>query len=316
MRLAPLAFLLALPLHAGVVRAPVELGGLTLSAAAAPALGPSAAMPALPSYLSVANPADGALIAGMLREAQASPTAVAVLAQVAKAVEIRGGRPVVVEVANIKEGGTWNIDWSVLSLDRRDIAEAPRANVATLIHELQHMLQEKHVVPSDLLETELEAYVVDFRVTRELGEKPKSEYDKRAHKAFKRGLEPFLAYLREQYPEDAQLHKTRSRDYENRLRGELEVETSLRRQLVDEKAERTRVLDQMRALGHAEAELRHYHEDSIKPLDAAIDIADRAIEWARKDLAVFADPETLAKARAYARSVIRRARAYQKVFSR
>jgi len=311
---AALACLLSVPAHAGVARAPGALGAMPLSA---PSYGaPAAPMPVLPSYLSVANPVDAGLIAGMLREAQASPTAVAVLAEVAKAVELRGGRPVVIEVADIKEGGTWNIDWNVLSLDRRDIAELPRANVATLIHELQHMLQGKHDVPSDLLETELEAYMVDFRVTRELGEKPKSEYDKKAHRAFKRGLEPFMAYLRKEYPETAQLHKTRSRDYEARLRAGLEEETALRRKLVDERIERTRVLDQMRELGHPEPELRSYHEDVVAPIDSLISIADRAIEWARKDLEIFANPETLAKARKYARAVVRRARRYQKIFAR
>lgn len=308
-----LACLLSLTAHAGVVRAPAGLGGMPLLSAPSYSAAP---MPLLPSYLSVANPADARAIAGMLHEAKASPTAAAVLAQVAKAVEARGGRPVVIEVADIVEGGTWNIDWNVLSLDRRDISELPRANVSTLIHELQHMLQGKHDIPSDLLEAELEAYMVDFRVTRELGEEPKSVYDKRAHKAFKRGLEPFMAYLRKEYPEDAQLHKTRSRAYEARLRAGLEEETATRRRLIDDRIERTRVLDQMRELGHSEPEIRSYREDMVAPLDNAIAVADRAIEWARKDLEIFTNPETLAKARKYARSVIRRARAYQKIFAR
>lgn len=296
---APLALLLSLPLHAGVVRTPVAIGRLPL-----------------PSYLSVADPADRAQIAGILRAASASPTAVAVLASAAQAAEARG-RPIVVEVVRMRESGTYNLDWGILSLRRRDIKKNPRANVPTLIHELQHLLQTGLDVPSDLLETELEAYLVDFRVSRELDEKPKrGSYDARAQAKFKEGLEPFLGFLRKQYPEDAQLHKTRSRDYKNRLRANLETSRAAAAGLRKERKSRLLVLEQMRGLGHSNGELKAYRQDAIAPLDAAMQTLNRAIEWAKQDLAMLANPKTRAKARAYARSVIRRARAFQKVFSR
>jgi GNAT superfamily N-acetyltransferase len=311
--IAAIALLLTTAVHAGVVGAPVELGRLPFSAASSAA----SPMPVLPPYLSVANPADGALLAGIIQAAQASPTAVAVLAQVAQAAEVRG-RPVVVEVLKMKESGTYNLDWGILSLRRRDMKDSPRANVSTLIHELQHLLQtQRQEIPSDLLETELEAYVVDFRVSRELNDKPKTgSYDARAQAAFKDGLEPFMGFLRKQYPEDAQLHKTKARDYENRLRDGLAESTAKLEGLEIERAERLRVLEQMRGLGHGESELTNYRQDAIAPLDAAIQTMNRAIEWARKDIAILASPETRAQARAYARSVIRRARAFQKIFSR
>lgn len=305
--LAALLLLLTTSAHAGVVRT-VHRSAFSSSVVAPVSI--------LPSYLSVADPADAARLSAVLQAAQASPTAVAVLAQVAQAAEARG-RPVVVEVVKMKESGTYNLDWGVLSLRRRDLKDAPRANVATLIHELQHLLQARQSVPSDLLETELEAYVVDFRVARELGDKPKrGSYDARAQEAFKEGLEPFLGYLRKQYPEDAQLHKTKTRDYEQRLRRGLEASTNKLERLNGERTARMRVLEQMRGLGHAETELNNYRQDAVAPIDAAIATMNRAIDWARKDLALLANPETRAKARAYARSVIRRARAFQKIFSR
>lgn len=308
--IAALLVLLAGFAHAGVVRAPVRTGLPAFSAAAAP-------VPALPPYLSVASPADAALLAGVVQAAQASPTAVAVLAQVALAAEARG-RPVVVEVLKMKEAGTYNLDWGVLSLRRSDMRDEPRSNVSTLIHELQHMLQTANrTLPSDLLETELEAYVVDFRVGRELGENPEpGSYDARAQDAFKLGLEPFLAYLREQYPEDAQMHKTRSRTYEKRLLRGLDASEAELARLGREKSERAGVLKQMNDLGHSPDEVRNYGRDAIAPIDAAIDNAERAIAWAKKDLSVMGSLELRAKARAYARSVIRRARAFQKIFSR
>lgn len=308
--IAALLVLLAGFAHAGVVRAPVQAGLPVFS-------GPAAPVPALPPYLSVASPADAALLAGVVQAAQASPTAVAVLAQVALAAEARG-RPVIVEVLKMKEAGTYNLDWGVLSLRRSDMRDEPRSNVSTLIHELQHMLQTANrTLPSDLLETELEAYVVDFRVGRELGENPEpGSYDARAQDAFKLGLEPFLSYLREQYPEDAQMHKTRSRTYEKRLLRGLDASEAELRRLEREKSERAGVLKQMNDLGHSPDERRNYSRDAIAPIDAAIDNAERAIAWAKKDLSVMGSLELRAKARAYARSVIRRARAFQKIFAR
>lgn len=308
--IAALLLLLTIPLHAGVVRAPVEMPHSFFSMDA------GAAVPLLPSYLSVANPADALQLTAILQAAQASPTAVAVLAQVAQAAEVRG-RPVVVEVVAMKESGTYNLDWGILSLRRGDMKDGPRANVSTLIHELQHMLQTQHDIPSDLLETELESYVVDFRVSREMNEKPKrGSYDARAQAAFKKGLEPFMSYLRKEYPEDAQLHKTRSRDYEARLRRGLETSTAKLERLKNERTAKKLVLDQMKNLRHSQDELKNYHQDSIAPLDAAISTMSRAVEWARKDIAVLVSPAARAKARAYARSVIRRARTYQKIFAR
>lgn len=310
--IAPLLLLLAGFAHAGVVRAPVELGRLPMTAGVSFA----APMPALPPFLSVANPADAVLLSAVLREAQASPTAVAVLAQVAQAARERG-RPVVVEVVKMKEAGTFNLDWGVLSLRRRDMRSGPRANVSTLIHELQHLLQTRYELPSDLLETELESYVVDFRVSREMGDTPRpGSYDARSQAAFKKGLEPFLAFLRKEYPEDAQLHKTRSKDYEARLRKGLETSTAKLERLKGEREERLRVLEQMKGLGHTESELSNYRQDAIGPLDAAISTMERAVSWAVRDIAILASPERRAAARAYARSVIRRARAFQKIFAR
>lgn len=310
--IAALVLLLTTSVHAGVVRAPAGIGGLPLTAAAAAA----APMPSLPSYLSVANPADAVHLAGILQAAQASPTAVAVLAQVARAAEARG-RPVVIEIVKMKESGTFNLDWGILSLSRTDMKDGPRANVSTLIHELQHMLQPQHEIPSDLLETELESYVVDFRVSREMNEKPKrGSYDERAQAAFKKGFEPFMSYLRKEYPEDAQLHKTRSHDYEAHLRRGLAASTTKLERLEKERTSNILVLEQMKSLGHTQNELNNYRQDSIAPLDAKISTMDRAIGWALKDIEVLTNPELRAKARAYARSVIRRARAFQKVFSR
>jgi len=298
--------------HAGVVRAPIAPGSLSVT-------GPSfaAPMPTLPSFLSVASPADAALLASVLREAQRSPTALKVLAQV-EAFAAARGRPVVVEIAKIKDAGTYSLDSGILSLRRRDLErDTPRANVALIIHELQHLLQTVHDIPSDLLEAEVESYVVDFRVVRELKDvaRPGSP-DARLQAKFKEGFEPFMDYLGKRYSEDSPLYKTRARDYEDRLRASLVKSTAKLERLNEERAERMLVLDQMRRLGHSAPELDSYRQDELTPLDAKIELVLRQIGWSRKDIALLGDPARLAKARAYARAVVRRARAFQKIFSR
>lgn len=309
--LVPFLLALSVAASAGVVR-PAALARPGISAASAPT-----PVLSLPSYLSVANPADAASLAAVVQAAHASPTALKVLAQAAHAAELRG-RPVVVEFVKMPEAGTYNLDWGVLSLRRADMRDEPRANVSTVIHELQHMLQAaRRTLPSDLLETELEAYVVDFKVGRELGENPvPGSYDARAHDAFKAGLEPFMAFLRAEYPEDAQLHKTRSRAYYERLQKGLDASEAELKRLSQEKAERLAVHRQMNDLGHSAAELRNYAVDSIGPVDAAISTMERAIAWAKQDLAVMGTIETRAAARRYARNAIRRARRFQKIFAR
>ena len=205
----------------------------------------------------------------------------------------------------------------MLSLSLHDINDNPQANVSTLMHELVHFMQRDLPLPSDLLETELEAYIVDFRVSHELGVKaPSDSFNASAQKELKKGFEPFMELLSAQYGEDALLWKTRSRAYEARLRSVLQRSSSKLKSLQTKRADKNRVLEQMRNMGQSESELDAYRDDALLPLDAAVKKLERALEWARKDLAILADPETRRQARAYARSVIRRARAFQKVFAR
>lgn len=317
---AVLSLLLALPARSAVINAPAAaaasagaLGAVPLLPV--PSIGAQLA-PSLPSFLSVENPEDRVMLARIVEAAKASPTAAAVLARVEKAAAVRG-RPLVVEVLKMKESGTYNLDWGIISLRRKDLADAPVENVPTIVHEMLHLLQTDELkVPSDLLETELEAYVVDFRVHRELGVTPApGSYDARAQAAFKRGFEPFMRFLKTEYPEDASFWRTRSKDYESRLRKGLDASVAERAAVAAEREDRRRVLAQMERLGHGESELKTYHADSIAPLDTAIATLDRGIAWALKDLEVFASPETLKKARDYARGVVRKARAYQKRFA-
>ena len=125
-----------------------------------------------------------------------------------------------------------------------------------------------------------------------------------------------MAVLGRQYRQNAPLRKTSARDYEARLHSVLERSSAKLAKLEAKRAKRNRALEQMRGLGQTESEINAYREDFLPPIDAAAARLRRVVEWARKDLAVLADPTTLKQARAYSRAVIRRARAFQRVFAR
>lgn len=276
--------------------------------AAPPTVRLELAAPALPPYLSVANPTDAAWVARVVQAAQASPAAMRVLRGVEKAAAARG-RPVVIEVANIKEAGTYNYDWDALSMRRKDMKDGPVAAVPTLVHELQHMLQKPLYVPSDLLETELEAYTVDFRTARELGLTPKKgTYDERAHRAFEKGVPAFVDFLVKEYPEDQALYSRSTREYSARLEKQLARTEKKLEKARAELDEKKAVLAQMERLGQPAKERRNYREDALGPVERLIDDLSRAREYALADLAVLRDPAKREAARRYARNVIRRAR--------
>jgi hypothetical protein len=312
--IAALTLILAVGANAGVVRAPIVLG--VPATLGAPPVSLTGSGPVLPAYLSVANPADALKLSAVLQAAQASPTAMKVLAKV-EAFAAERGRPIVIEVQKMKGGGAYSLDSGVLSLRRRDIdKDTPRANVSLIIHELQHVLQTARELPSDLLETEVESYMVDFRIQRELGDTPRpNSTDAKLQAKFKQGFEPFIEYLAKKYPEDSPFYKTKSRDYRERLEKGLEKSKKELAGLQAERAERLRVLKQLKTLDHPKREILAYRQDEIAPLDAKIAEAKRAVDWAIQDIALMLNPEKLAQARAYARSVIRRMKAYQPVFA-
>ncbi len=228
------------------------------------------------------------------------------------------GRPVVVEVSKSRNDlGAYSFDTGVLTVNLQDINGNPNANVATLSHELVHYMQENMRLPSDLLETEVEAYITDFQVSKELGYKPPHrEFNAAVQRNIKKGFGPFMRMLRKQYPEDASLWNTTTHDYKARLHFIIKDSRTKLATERDERAKKKGTIEDMRDAGYLKSQIRAYRQDNMPKIDARIIKFRRLIEWARKDLAVLSDPATLGPARAYARSVIRRAREFQKKFAR
>ena len=225
------------------------------------------------------------------------------------------GRPVVVEVSKSRSDlGAYSFDTGVLTVNL--VNGNPNANVATLGHELVHYLQQNMRLPSDLLETEVEAYITDFQISRELGYKqPRGEFNSAAQRNIKKGFGTFMRMLRKQYPEDASLWNTTTRDYKDRLHSIIKDSRAKLAAERDDLAKRKGTIEQMREAGYLKSEIKAYRQDNLPKIDARIVKFRRLIQWARKDLVVLSDPATLREARAYARSVVRRAREFQKKFA-
>jgi|CXWL01.1.fsa_nt_gi hypothetical protein len=311
---ASLLSLLAIPAPCGVVRAPTAPAALPASIVPTAS---AATASTLPSYLSVADPASRLQVAGILSAAQGSPTAHAVLKRVAQTAQAHG-RPVVVEVSKSKNDlGAYSYDSAVLTLNLQDVGGNPNANVATLVHELVHYMQRDIKLPSDLLETEVESYITDFRVSQELGYKPPADdFNAALQKSMKRGFKPFMRTLHKQYPDNAFLWGTPTRDYQARLQSIIQESRPKLAEAVADRAAKKLVIDQMREIGQPQSEIKAYRQDNVPKIDARIVKYRRLIQWARKDLAILSDSKALRTARAYARSVVRRAREFQKEFTR
>lgn len=304
------ARLLAAVLWASVVEGPAVPPAI-------PALPPVVVSPPLlPSYITVADPAHVAWVALALEGAQASPTAIRVLADVQEAVAAKG-RPVLVDVARVKNAGTYDFDWEVLTTNPRDGKKGTPQAVALLIHELQHFVQNERKLPSDLLELEVEAYTTDMRVARELGARPqRGTFDDRAKRQLRRGPEAFMRWLNKQYPDNIRLSGRRATDYEADL-----LERHARHQRAIEKLEKRcialeGVARKMLEIGQPPRLVEQFRLANIRKLEIRLAKRLRDQAWIERDLELFSTPEGRERIRAYVRSVVRKARALSRLLGR
>lgn len=248
----------------------------------------------------VPNAAHRGFIKAVYAEAAKSPTALAVLTSLPK--------PVPLVIGPQKTGGYYDFDTGVAGIGSRHLLEAPVQTVPTLAHEATHAVQKaRAVLPSDSFEMEVEAYIVDFKTHRELGIKPpRGTYDDRAQRAFKKGYDEFIAFLKKEYPRNV-----RYRDYARHLRGQearvLASRARLRRRL----AERAAVLKTLRG-----SEAANYRAQYLLPVRKQLQENKALLGWVRSDLAIMDDPVRREAYRDEARRIRLRARAEQKKWAR
>ncbi len=312
------AALLWLAASAGAAVAPSASRGLPVPRAVA--LPPSVAaqtglgsVPELPaSAVAVSRaivpalPEDAAWLSSVLETAQRSASARVVLADVA-ALAARRGQPVVVAALPTSEAGAfdWTDDvvWMRAGLKKKPLPAA----AATLIHELRHVVQKEWALPFDAAELELDAYVVDFSVSRELGDKrPMDKYDARANRAFKGGVRSFQRFLQKEYPHDLWLGRSVDTYAANvqALRAE-EVASAerLRRRLEDKR----KVARAMERAGYSARSLEAFAAAELRPLAARLEDLLSAIAWRDRDLELLSSPAARRRYADFARDARKRA---------
>lgn len=263
-----------------------------------------AQVPALPPFLVSADPAHAPWLAGVVAKAQESKTARRVLRQ-AEQLTRQTGRPIVVAVGEKGEWASLDFDTDVLWMRRLDLALPSASGAVALAHELRHAVQKGKGLP-DVFELELDAYMVDFQTAVELDDvEDVGSYDARARKAFKRGPEAFVKFLRRYYKADPALHG-RVREHRKDLRADLEAEVANRQKLAALLHRRMKVLHAMEQSRYPAELVENYRVDTIAPIQRKLSAAERLIGWYRRDLEILADPARRRRAAAFARRTVKR----------
>lgn len=141
----------------------------------------------------------------IVETANASATGRQILGAVAKL----GAVPTV--FADLKGNlGEYDYKTGILYLDKKSAAGDVRSAAATLIHELQHVLQHLEGLPAQALELELEAHALTLLAMEELGLEPGDGFSWRAKKKLAQGVDEYVEWVARQLPSK---HRLQGRDY-------------------------------------------------------------------------------------------------------
>jgi len=222
----------------------------------------------------------------------------------------RRGRPTLIDVKLIGNNGEFRYDSDLLVMDLGHLKRDPYQSAPILAHELQHALQRAMDLPVDALELEVESYTVENRVWTELGARPEAgSFARPARNRIMKDLPGFVTWLGGEYKNNIPLYGSSIKAYiarlEKKLKSARSVETRTRRK----RAAVERVLESMRASGMSEDKIAAHRRDDLEPLDRSLRDAAVNRAWTERDLLMLSEPEGRERFRAYARGVIRRARA-------
>lgn len=265
----------------------------------------------LPEYLTVADSADRARVAAAVRAAERSPTAKRVLGAVARLAAAQG-RPVPVYIGGTL-GGEFDYDTEVVGIGKRYRGRSPSAMATVLVHELQHVLQKSKGLPGDALELELEAYLIDFTVHRELGVKPRpGSWDERAQAKFAEGVKPFMTWLLKEYGDNIPLIGSSVDAYDAVLaEHQKKAERAIARHSKS-LAKTQAILADMERTGQRPAAIAAYRDGVVAGFAGKLREAQVALDWAKRDRALLRRPVSRKRYQDFARRVHARAKALQK----
>jgi hypothetical protein len=226
------------------------------------------------------------------------------------ALAFRRGRPTLLDVKRIGNNGEFRYNSDMLIMDFGHLQRDPFQSAPILAHELQHVLQRALERPIDALEIEIESYTIESRVWNELAVEPEAgTFAREARKRLLKGVPGFVKWLSEQYKDNIPLYDSTMDEYVARLEKNLvkagKVEARTRKEI----RALERVLASMKKNGMPEAAIAAHRREDMEPLERSL--RDGAVNrgWIERDLLRLKEPELRAGFRAYARGVIRRARA-------
>ena len=220
------------------------------------------------------------------------------------------GVPVMLDVKAIGNNGEFRYDSDLLVMDSGHLKRDPLQSAPILAHELQHVLQRAMELPADALELEIESYTVESRVWSELGIEPEAgSFARMARTRLLKDTPAFVKWLGEQYKNNVALYGSTTDEYVSALTKKLvaamcaEAKTMRKIEAVE------RVMASMRANGMSEDAIAAHRREDLEPLERSL--RDGAVNrgWIERDLLRLSEPAIRERFRAYARGVIRRARA-------
>lgn len=222
----------------------------------------------------------------------------------------RRGRPILLEVKAIGNNGEFRYDSDLLVMDEGHLKRDPFQSAPVLAHELQHVLQRAMELPVDALELEIESCTVESRVWSELGVEPKAgTFSRKARSLITKDAAAFVKWLGQRYKDNIPLYGSTLDAYIARLKKQFAAAKRAEAKTRRKRAAVERVLDSMRANGMSEDAIAAHRRDDLEPLDRSL--RDGAVNrgWIERDLRLLSEPAARERFRAYARGVIRRARA-------
>lgn len=272
---------------------------------------PAIAPPAAPlgSGLRMARSEHEAWLTSVVGLLAGTRTGRRVLRDIDRVASVRGV-PVMLDVKPIGNNGEFRYDSDLLVMDSGHLKMDPLHSAPILAHELQHVLQRAMELPADALELEIESYTVESRVWSELGVEPEAgSFARMARARLLKDTPGFAKWLGEQYKSNIALYGSTMEAYiaelETKLKSSLSSEAKTRRKI---KAVE-RVLASMSANGMSEDAIAAHRRGDLEPLERSLRDAAVNRGWIERDLVRLAEPMIRERFRAYARGVIRRARA-------
>jgi hypothetical protein len=291
-------------------------GGAVLNGADASAVDAGKA-PELPPYIKIANRDDARYLAEIHQAATRSRTGRKVLRQILEYTG-NGREPVIFEFQG-EDGGSFTSAWEVVRLSKAYREDSIDKAASAYIHELVHVLQKGKDLPFNGIELEIEAFIKQLKVARELGVKwGKDDFHYGLHRALKASVEGFVEYLIDSpgYEDSITLVGHDFSYAERQLR---DMETASRRAIEsseDHYKEREQTLKLMRSLGYADFRVKAYRGDEVLATEEVIVSHESAIHLARRDQRILRTRTGRRRYLEFSREALKEARSFRALLNR